>query len=250
MRYLTAVLALLIGAPLHAQTLRGDADGAPVIGDVRLGPQGREGPVVLLFHQGGGNARGEYRSIAPRLIAEGFSVITFDIRGGGDRFDAVNRVPTSDDFRYCAAIPDVDAAVDLARADGFVGPLAVWGSSYSATLVLHVAAARSDVDAVLSFSPAAGEPMDDCQPVSPAALLARRQTPLLVLRPAREAAQPRLADQLRTFRETGIAVHVSDPGAHGSSMLDADRTGSDVSADWSVVLAFLRSALTAPSAAH
>src|SRR5687767_5851970 len=42
-------------------------------------------PVILLFHQGGGDARNEYAEIIPRLVTAGYHVLSADIRGGGTR---------------------------------------------------------------------------------------------------------------------------------------------------------------------
>jgi hypothetical protein len=68
-------------------------------------------------------------------------VVAADIRGGGGRFGSPNRAgPAPADFDYCDALPEVEAVVNLARAQGFTGPLALWGSSYTASLVLQVAA--------------------------------------------------------------------------------------------------------------
>ena len=160
-------------------------DSLAVVADVYRGRAGAAGPTILLFHQGGGSARGEYRSIAPRLLVEGYNVVAADVRGGGDRFGSPSRAaPTDSSFTYCAAAVEVDGAVTLARAQGFTGPLVLWGSSYTAALALQVAARRAaDVRAVLAFSPASGEPMRGCEPGPYVSWLARAGVPTLVLRP-------------------------------------------------------------------
>ena len=248
---LTAVLAslpLLLPAqsPSHPVEVRYPVrDSLALVADIHRtrGPAGA--PVILLFHQGGGSARGEYRSITPRLLREGYHVIAADVRGGGDRFGAPSRAAATDStFSYCDAVAEVEAAVGLARAEGFTGPLVLWGSSYTAALVLQVAARRSaDVHAVLAFSPASGEPMRGCEPAPYVGWLARAGVPAMVLRPWVELADSARLAAFETMRRDGAAVLVAERGVHGSSMLDAERTGASTEREWQAVLAFLRRAL-------
>ncbi|MDH5588796.1 MAG: alpha/beta hydrolase [Gemmatimonadota bacterium] len=202
-------------------------------------------PVVVAFHQGGGDARGEYGPIVPRLVSEGFDVLAVDLRLGGDRFGGENPTaaawaahPASGEASgYCVAERDVRAAVDFAAGLRPEAPLILWGSSYSAALALRVAAeAPPGVVGVLSFSPATGEPMEGCAGEDASAAI---PFPALVLRPAGEAAMETVNRQSELFRRQGHSVFVADPGAHGSSMLVEDRVGANVEATWREVLAFL-----------
>ena len=217
-----------------------------VIADVYRVPAGMGAPAILLFHQGGGSAQGEYRNIIPRLLREGYNVIAADIRGGGDRFGAPNRVGTAggDTFHYCDALAEVDAGVNLARVQGFTGPLVLWGSSYSAALVLQVGARRAaDVRAVLAFSPASGEPMTGCEPALYVGWLTRAGVPALVLRPRVELDDSGRVARLEAMRRDGATVFIAERGVHGSSMLDAERTRTGTEPQWDAVLGFLRQAL-------
>jgi dienelactone hydrolase len=221
-------------------------DSIVLVADVYRAAGGAGGPTILLFHQAGGSARGEYRAITPRLVHEGYNVIASDIRGGGDRFGVANRVATPDPaaFSYCEALAEMDAAVNLARVQGFSGPLVLWGSSYSATLALQVGARRAaDVRAVLAFSPASGEPMSGCEPAVYVGWLTRAGVPTLALRPRAELEDPGRAAAFEAMRRDGAAVHVAERGRHGSSMLDAERTQADTEPEWKAVLAFLRHSL-------
>jgi len=197
-------------------------------------------PLVLLFHQAGGDARGEYGPIVPRLLAAGYNVLAVDQRNGGDQFGVMNRtVARLDDqlYEYCAAYPDLEAALSWAVARGLGGRRAVWGSSYSAALVFQLAAKHPrDVAAVLAFSPASGEPMRGCEPEPWAAKLT---VPALALRPAREMEDESVRSQLEQLSAMGIHTRVADPGVHGSSMLVAERAGGDTEPTWKVVLDFL-----------
>lgn len=198
-------------------------------------------PLIVLVHQGDGNARGEYASIIPRLRDAGFDVLAIDSRLGGSLFEAVNRTVDRNpirDWKYCDAYPDLVAALDYAKARAKERKVVVWGSSYSATLALRLAAEHpGDVAAVLAFSPAAGPPMGDCQPVPYAA---RVKVPVLVVRPKKELDEPVRRDDFEAFKKQGHETWIADPGAHGSSTLVADRAGGDVGATWIAVLGFLR----------
>ncbi len=220
-------------------------DSLTLVADVHRGPAGASAPTILLFHQGGGSARGEYRTITPRLLRDGYNVVAADVRGGGDRFGSPSRAaPTDSTFTYCAVAAEVDAAVTLARMQGFTGPLVLWGSSYTAALVLQVAAKRSaDVRAVLAFSPASGEPMRGCEPAPYIAWLKRARVPTMVLRPRIELADSQRLARLEAMRRDGATVVIAERGVHGSSMLDAERTKASTDAEWTAVRTFLRRAL-------
>ena len=214
-------------------------DGVTVYADVYETDAPMSAPVIVLFHQAGGDARGEYGPVVPRLLEHGVHAVAVDARSGGDRFGGVNRTAAAfdEDPGYCAAEPDLLAAIDATRSEGFDGPLIIAGSSYSAGLTVRIAALYADkIDGAIAFSPAAGGPMAPC---SPNDAIAEVAVPLLVLRPANEAAIPSVADQLALFEATGHATHVADPGTHGASMLVAERAGGDVSATWDIVLAHI-----------
>jgi len=252
MRLLPSLIAGLVSASaLSAQPagreIRFPAGNLTVHADI-LRAAGAGTTLLLLFHQGGGDARGEYAEITPRLTAAGYHVMAVDVRGGGDRFGPGHRAPPVDaQFSYCDAVIEVEAALDAARAEGFTGPLVLWGSSYTAALVLQVGARRTgEVRAVLAFSPATGPPMAGCDPAPYAARLVEAGIPVLAIRPRRETASELVQAQLTAFAQAGLPMYVPDVAAHGSSILSASRAGGDVTPQWNHVLDFLRRAL--PSA--
>lgn len=227
----------------HSETLEisfETADGITIFGDLYASGNGKSAPVILLFHQAGSDARGEYGGIARRLLDAGYNVLAVDQRSGGSRLGGTNRTVArlgDTDFGYCEVYPDLQATLEYARGAGFDGSLAVWGSSYSAALVFQLAAKNpDDVDAVLGFSPASGGPLADCRPE---AYLAALQPPALALRPTNEAAIESVKAQLATFEQRGVKTYIADPGVHGSSMLNEDRVGESAEATWAVVMAFL-----------
>ena len=131
--------------------------------------QDKTTPFIILFHQAGWS-RGEYIETAPKLNALGFNCMAVDQRSG----NAVNTIINKTAKRakeqglatnYLDAYPDMVAAIEFARDNYSDNKLIIWGSSYSAALVLHIAGQRDDIDGVLAFSPGeyfqkAGKPED------------------------------------------------------------------------------------------
>lgn len=116
-------------------------------------------PFIVLFHQAG-YSRGEYREIAPRLNRLGFNCMAVDARSGGEVRGVKNATSLAAEaagkpgYRYLDALPDLKAALACARGTHARGTLLAWGSSYSAALVLHLAATQPGLlDGVLAFSP-------------------------------------------------------------------------------------------------
>ena len=199
-------------------------------------------PIILLFHQARSNARGEYGSIIPRLTDAGFNVLAIDQRVGGDTHGSENRTMANienNEYGYCDAYPEVEGALQYVIDQGFTGKKIVWGSSYSAALVLQLAAKNpTKVDGVLAFSPASGEPLKDCMP-NP--FLERIKQPTLLLRPASEMERESSINQFEMAEQAGHQIYVSDNGIHGSSMLVRDRIEGDPGMTWEVVERFLSS---------
>lgn len=198
-------------------------------------------PVIALFHQGGSSGRAEYGPIVPILRDAGYTLLLIDQRRGGTLFDGENELSPGFDAEvtsYCDARADIEAALDFAL-ERAPGPVVLWGSSYSAALVIRVAADRpNDVAGVVALSPASGDSMSGCRPDDLAGGL---EPPLLVGRPAAEMEIESVAAQLARFEAAGDRTFVADPGSHGSSMLVEERVGADVSRSWSIVLDFLAS---------
>ncbi len=218
------------------------ADGVVVYGDLYLASADRRGPLVILFHQARASAQGEYAAIVPRLLAAGYHVLAVDQRSGGSHFGGANRTVAAladKELGYCAAYPDLVAALRYADAASLRGKRAVLGSSYSAGLVLRLAVEEADaVDAVIACSPASGPPMADCEP---GPWIARVEQPALVLRPASEMARDSVREQLAACKQAGMRTHVAEEGVHGASTLDPARC-ADAEASWRAVLDFLAEA--------
>ena len=145
------------------------ADGLSVAADAYM-IHPNTAPLIILFHQAGWS-RGEYLEIAPRLNGMGFNCLAVDQRSG----KIVNGIEnlTNKEAKiamkstaYLDALPDMIGAMDYAREFLAKGPVILWGSSYSSSLVLKIAGDHPDkVDAVLAFSPgeyfrSSGKPED------------------------------------------------------------------------------------------
>jgi dienelactone hydrolase len=219
------------------------ADGVELYGDhYRSGD--RSSPTVVLFHQAGGDARGEYGGIARRLVQEGFEVFAWDARSGGNRFGQTNRTVTargSSEDSYCAAYPDLEAALAYVILNGSGGPVITVGSSYSAALVIRLAAEHADsIAATAAFSPASGR-MEDC--AVNAWLEEAVAKPLLVFRPEAEMENASVALQAESFKAHGVELVIAPDASHGASMLNPDRNQGDVGKTWDQLLKFINTSI-------
>lgn len=216
------------------------ADALTIYGDLYESKLGKSAPVLLLFHQGGGNARAEYEPIIPRLVEKGYNILAIDQRQGGSWLGGTNRTVDNLDeqeYHYCDAYPDLEAAFREVKRRGFEGKKIIWGSSYSAALAIRFATEYAgELAGVLAFSPASGEPMQGCKPD---AFFEEITVPLLVLRPQSEMEREGAQQQFRLIREYGHDTYVAENGVHGSSMLNPARVDGSVEEHWSTVLAFL-----------
>ena len=217
-------------------------DSIKVFGDLYEQDKGTD--IILLFHQGGSNARGEYAPIIPKLTEKGFNVLAIDQRSGGQYYGSYNRtlanVPTNifgDGYGYCDAYNNLETALDYVISAGFTGDKILWGSSYSASLAIQLADKRkSDVSGVLAFSPASGNSMKDCLPDQ---YFETVKLPLIILRPPNEMESESSKAQLALAEKYNHQTYVAQYGVHGSSMLVEARVGNEVGETWEVVFSFL-----------
>lgn len=212
------------------------ADGVAVSGDYY--PVAKPKALILLFHQAGSN-HGEYATIAPRLVAAGYSALAIDQRSGGDMFGNKNRTVASlgSSGKYLDAFADLEAALAWAHADGRRAPVLVWGSSYSAALVFLLAAKHpGDVAAVLAFSP--GEYLGKPRLVRDAAAKVTVPVYTTSAKDAEEIANAKsILDAVASSSRTQFVPKVA--GVHGSSTLRSDRNAKGMDENWQAVMKFL-----------
>jgi len=220
-------------------------DGVRVFGDYYSAAQPTS-PLLLLFHQAGSN-RGEYTTLAPRLVKLGFSCLAIDQRSGGSRWgesnQTVRQLGRSTD--YLDVLKDMEAALVWAKSKGQKRPIVLWGSSYSAALVFLLAA-EHPVAGVLSFSP--GEYLGRPDAVRRAAAQVKVPVFITSAKDAEEIAQARAI--FEAVASTAKRQFIPQKnGVHGSSTLRSDANPAGAEENWVAVQDFLTSVLkkNAPS---
>jgi len=191
--------------------------------------------LILLFHQAG-SSKGEYAAIAPRLVSAGYSAMAIDQRSGGELFgtnETVAGLPKS--AGYLEAKPDLEAALAWGEAQKL--PIAIWGSSYSSSLVFVVASEHpGQVKAVLAFSP--GEYFDDKTMIGEAA---KKVTVPVFVTSANSPDEINAARGILAASPSTMKVQYipKSGGVHGSSTLLPGRNQAGAEANWAAVLQFL-----------
>lgn len=209
------------------------ADGVTIYADLYKGA-GESKTVVLMFHQAGSNAK-EYAPIAPRVAKLGVDCLAIDQRSGGGMFDASNRTQMhiGEKQDYMAAYLDMQAALKYAVEKKY-SKIIAWGSSYSAALVLRLAAENSRINAVVSFSP--GEYFAD------KAIVAKWNSnvavPALYLFTEEERGDRDVA-AIKWLHKDG-EMFASGMGVHGSSTLRDDRNQLGAAGYWRATEKFLK----------
>jgi alpha-beta hydrolase superfamily lysophospholipase len=240
--------ALLTATFLAPQTARGQqpvqfkaADGVEIFGAYYPAPSSSR-PMILLFHQASSN-HFEYATIAPKLVEAGFSCLAIDQRWGGamwgHRNETVRKLGHSENSsgKVSDLEADLEAALGWARGRDPRRKVILWGSSYSASLVLVVAAQHPDeVAGVLAFSP--GEYFE-ANPMLVREAATKVRVPVFV---TSENDADALTDATRVFDavESSDKVHYKARYAvHGSSTLRMDRNPKGAAANWQAVMKFL-----------
>ena len=219
-------------------------DNITLYADIYLSTKGKKAPLIMLFHQGGGDARGEYTALVPKLLKKKYNVIAVDLRTGGNRFGSENRTVAKigeNKYGYCDAYPDLEATLQYANSQGFTGKKIAWGSSFSAALVFQLAVKqKKDLAGILAFSPASGGPMKPCKP---SLFYKDIKIPVLALRPKSEMQRETSQSQFKLFKENGIQTYISENGVHGSSMLNSSIVKGSVKKQWKTVMRFIKTSL-------
>lgn len=209
------------------------ADDLKLTGDLYRSDD-KAAPVLLLFHQAR-SSRGEYRRIAPRLVAQGYNVLAIDQRSGDKWLGVVNKTAErASDLdladAYVDAKPDLVRALTWARELGFTGRLGIVGSSYSSSLALILGAENEGISAVVSFSPANRLPPGDT--VVEAAKKLKVAT--LVVCPPKE--EQRAKEVFEPISAEDKQLYVQPEGVHGASTLYRSKTFPEA---WRVLFTFL-----------
>ncbi|HIO71488.1 MAG TPA: hypothetical protein EYN38_00110 [Flavobacteriales bacterium] len=129
-------------------------DGIKITAD--LYEVSKEKTYILLCHQAG-YSRGEYRQTAIMLNRLGYNCLAIDQRSG-DRVNGVINVTAKEATAKALPTKYLDAQKDIMASINFLDkfttkPIILLGSSYSASLVLMIAAKHKKIGAVISYSP-------------------------------------------------------------------------------------------------
>lgn len=204
-------------------------------------PEAPSPTLIILFHQAGWS-RGEYREIAPKLAALGYRVMAVDQRSGQGVNGVVNETAKRARKRghpqdYLDAYPDLEAALSHARSQLQAKRIIVWGSSYSASLVLRLAAEYPEqIAAVVAFSP--GEYFKKSKGPAYVETFAKRvKQPLFVTSSKNERAQVKAIFDASPS-EKKILFTPASGGQHGSRALWEKWSDHDVY--WTAIKGFLK----------
>lgn len=153
-----AQLASAQDKPAWTEVTFPSADSLPITGELYRASDDKQTPFLLLCHQASWS-RGEYREIAPRLVAMGFNCLAIDQRSGGVVNQVQNKTHAAAKAKglgttFLDARVDIVAALKHCRATYASGKLFVVGSSYSSALVLEIVGRdKALADGVISFAP-------------------------------------------------------------------------------------------------
>jgi alpha-beta hydrolase superfamily lysophospholipase len=236
--------ALLLAGPLAAQAPKtitfASTDSLPITADL-YAPLPPSAPFIVLFHQAAAS-RGEYREIAPKLVAMGFNCMAVDQRSGESADGVPNETARAADARHLqvsmlSARQDLESSLRYARERYARGPLLAWGSSYSAALVLVVAGQeRGIADGVLAFSPGEYFPVAPGSPTLVTDAARAIRVPVFITSARSETADWRPIYAALTPSLRRAYVPEAD-GRHGSSALLKETPGQE--GYWQAVRGFL-----------
>jgi len=193
-------------------------------------------PYMILCHQAG-YSRGEYMETAAKFCRLGYNCIAIDQRSGNEVNGVKNEtaalaIQKNKPTTYLDAEQDILSAIDYAYTKSGKKVLLV-GSSYSASLVLKIAATNQKVKAVMAFSP--GEYFGENLKLKDA--IADLMVPVFVTSTTEEATDvSALISNVKS--EIKIQYIPTGKGVHGSSCLW--KNNPDYLDYWSAILMFIK----------
>ena len=191
---------------------------------------------ILLCHRSHCN-RAEYRETAPKLNNLGYSCLAIDQRSGMKVFGEVNETKNRAKEKglstgYLDAKPDIEAAIDHSFTLNNQKPIILFGSSYSASLVLLISPKTDKVKATIAFSP--GEYL---KIINLAEQIKITDKPVFVTSPKKEIQQ---VSEVVKFVNKKHVTHFKPQleGFHGSKTLWESVKGNEIY--WEALVEFLK----------
>lgn len=113
-------------------------------------------PYILLFHQAN-SSRGEYQETALKLLKLGYNCLAVDLRSGKE-INYIQNQTAARAVENKLPVTYLDAEKDILASIAYVKEISskkiiLFGSSYSASLVMKIGNHHPDVEAVVAFSP-------------------------------------------------------------------------------------------------
>jgi dienelactone hydrolase len=237
MRSLTALLLLFVPVLLDAQeTITFPSkDGLEITADQYISSDTL--PYIILCHQAG-FSRGEYKNTASRFQKFGYNCLAIDARFGKESNgikNATAALAKAQDMK----VTNLDAEQDILAAIDYIyaktnKKVILLGSSYSASLVLKIAATNDKVKAVIAFSP--GEYFGDKLNVKKS--IGMLDKPVFVTSSKAEAGDvTTLMKDVKSKNKTQFIP--ANPGDHGSKALWKE-INPDYNEYWMALLMFMR----------
>ncbi len=198
-----------------------------------------DNPIILMFHQSA-SSRGEFRTVAPKLVKEGFNVLAVDLRWGKKDFwnHIVNKTAERNETPKIMeeekkgnrekvwptifdSYDDMLAAIDWTSANGFTGKKLLLGSSFSSIFIFKAAQDRK-IDGILSYSP--GEYYDD-ETTMVQSWVKNIEIPIYIVAGTNE--KDFTTDIFNAITSDNKTYFHAKKGRHGASILLADSNNLD-----------------------
>ena len=192
---------------------------------------------IILYHQAN-FSRGSYRTIAPKLNELGYNCLAVDARSGHKARGVLNEttkraIKANEGIKFKDAVQDVDATFLYVRDELKAEKIIIWGSSYSAAIVIYMGSKYADgIDGILSFSP--GEYFKiEGQEIG--AFAENITCPVFITSAANEKKNwENIYNNISSEKDFFLP---EEKGFHGSKALWPDKKGNE--AYWEAVIAFL-----------
>ncbi|MSR62462.1 MAG: alpha/beta fold hydrolase [Planctomycetes bacterium] len=218
----------------------------PLFMELTLANPDPKTPLLVLYHQAR-SSKGEYRPIVPHLKELGYNCLAVDLSFGGSCREVKNQAArAAPNATALDSSDDILDSLQWAREHHAQGKLVAWGSSFSASLVLVLAAQHAElVDGVIAFSPGEYFAAD-----GKSASWVRESVTTLQLPAFVAAARGEERDWSPIFEAIPAAAKQSfvptSPGSHGSRALWEE--SADHALYWAALEGFLKQHFPAPAA--
>jgi pimeloyl-ACP methyl ester carboxylesterase len=172
---------------------------------------------VILIHQRG-SSKESWSTIAGGIVAKGYAVLAFDMRGHGQSTKTTDgqAVGEPEQGQWWECKKDAQAAIKFLRDKGF-NKIAVVGASVGASIAIYCASENDDVKGLILLSPVIAI---DPAVVQAAASLGNRKVFIYCTKNDDRGGNEESAQQFAgQMADTPHQLHVFDGKDHGTAML-------------------------------